>query len=235
MRIKATLTDQSVSSTMWPTSNLRNFMSLAESNLAPGKRLQQKEARRTDIIEAALAEFASQGFTGTKLDDVAVRAGIGKGTIYMYFNSKVSLFEEVVRYTLFPGREMAESYVEDFEGTATELMVNHFRFIYGFFQNEKVPLLLAIVLAEAARFPQLAQFFFDEMIRPSRQLIQDIIERGIASGEFRASASLIHHQLLISPAVLAAIFNLQFHQQEPIDFAVYSEMHIDFILRGLKA
>ena len=88
-------------------------MTKAENTSTPGKRVQQKEARRVAIIEAALEEFTSQGFTATKLEDVAVRAGIGKGTIYLYFHSKEELFEEVVRRTLIPEHRLPENFVTD--------------------------------------------------------------------------------------------------------------------------
>jgi AcrR family transcriptional regulator len=210
-------------------------MTKAENTANPGKRVQQKEARRVAIIEAALEEFTSQGFTATKLEDVAVRAGIGKGTIYLYFNSKEELFEEVVRRTLLPDRMLAANFVADFEGTTAELLTNHFRFMYTFMQSEKVPPLIAMVLGEISRFPQLSQFFYDEMISQSKALLESIIERGVKSGEFRKSASNMYHQILISPALLGVIWNLQFKQQAPLDLAVYSEMHIDFILRALRA
>jgi len=210
-------------------------MNKEEHTGSPSKRVQQKEARRVAIIEAALEEFTSQGFTATKLEDVAVRAGIGKGTIYLYFNSKEELFEEVVRRTLLPEQRLGPNFVADFEGTTAELLTNHFRFMYSFMQHEKVPPVIAMVLGELARFPQLAQFFYDEMISHSRAMLESIIARGVKSGEFRKSAKDMHHQLLIAPALLGVIWNLQFRQQAPLDLAVYSEMHIDFILRALKA
>lgn len=200
-----------------------------------GKRELQKEARRIAIIDAALEEFTAQGFTATKLDDVAVRAGIGKGTIYLYFDSKEQLFEEVVRRNLLPGREVVENYVASFEGSAAELLANHFRNIYCFMQNEKIPPLMAMVLGEAVRFPRLSRFFYDEMVRHSQATLRSIIGRGIASGEFRASAEGIYHQLLFAPVVIGSIWNLQFRELAPVDMQAYSEAHIDFILRALKA
>ena len=210
-------------------------MAKIESTSTPGKRVQQKEARRVAIIEAALEEFTSQGFTATKLEDVAVRAGIGKGTIYLYFSSKEELFEEVVRRTLLPDGKPLSSFVADFEGTTEELLSNHFRFMYTFMQHEKVPPLIAMVLGEIARFPQLSQFFYDEMISQSKAILESIIARGVKSGEFRKAAGNMYHQILISPALLGVIWNLQFKQQAPLDLVAYSEMHIDFILRALRA
>jgi AcrR family transcriptional regulator len=116
---------------------------------SPGKRELQKEARRIAIIDAALEEFTAQGFTATKLDDVAERADIGKGTIYLYFDSKESLFEEVVRRNLLGGEEMIENFIASFEGTTSELLAAHFRGMYQFMQNDKIPPLIAMVLGEA--------------------------------------------------------------------------------------
>jgi AcrR family transcriptional regulator len=211
------------------------IMTKVEKDPSPGKRELQKEARRVAIIEAALEEFTAQGFTAAKLDDVAVRAGIGKGTIYLYFDSKESLFEEVVRRNMLPGRELAENFVTTFEGSAAELVAAHFRHIYFFLQNDKIPPLVAMVLGEAVRFPKLARFFHDEMIRQSQNTMRAIIQRGIQSGEFRASAADIYPQLLISPALLGAIWNLQFRELAPLDLNSYAEAHIDFMLRALKA
>ena len=203
--------------------------------LTPGKREQQKEARRIAIIDAALEEFTAQGFTATKLDDVAIRAGIGKGTIYLYFDSKESLFEEVVRRNLFPGRDNAIRNFEAFEGSASDQLVTHFRNMAAFMQNDKIPPLIAMVLGEAARFPKLSRFFYDEMILQSQHIIRGIIARGIASGEFRSGADRVHNQILIAPVLLGSIWNLQFGTMAPIDMQDYMEVHIDNMLRALRA
>jgi AcrR family transcriptional regulator len=202
---------------------------------SPGKRELQKEARRIAIIDAALAEFTAQGFTATKLDDVAERAGIGKGTIYLYFDSKEILFEEVVRRNLLGGGEIIEKFISSFEGDTAELLAQHFRNMYLFTQNEKIPPLIAMVMGEAIRFPALSRFFYDEVIKPSQELMRRIIRRGVERGEFRADAEEIFVQILIAPVLLGAVSKLQFGAFAPIDMADYSEKHIAFILRALKA
>jgi AcrR family transcriptional regulator len=202
---------------------------------SPGKRELQKEARRIAIIDAALEEFTAQGFTATKLDDVAERAGIGKGTIYLYFDSKESLFEEVVRRNLLGGEEMIENFIASFEGTTSELLVAHFRGMYQFVENDKIPPLIAMVLGEAMRFPALSRFFYDEVIKHSHERMQRIIRRGVESGEFCKEASEIHAELLIAPVLIGALTKLQFGAYVPIDMADYADKHIAFILRALKA
>ncbi len=202
---------------------------------SPGKRELQKEARRIAIIDAALEEFTNQGFTATKLDDVAERAGIGKGTIYLYFDSKESLFEEVVRRNLLGGEEMIENFIASFEGTTSELLAVHFRGMYQFTQNDKIPPLIAMVLGEAMRFPALSRFFYDEVIKQSQERMQRIIRHGVESGEFRKEAGDIYTELLIAPVLIGAITKLQFGAYAPLDMTEYAEQHIAFILRALKA
>lgn len=202
---------------------------------APGKRELQKEARRIAIIDAALEEFTAQGFTATKLDDVAERAGIGKGTIYLYFDSKEILFEEVVRRNLLAGREMVDSFIANFEGSTAELLTQHFRNMYLFTQNPKIPPLMAMIVGEAVRFPALSRFFHDEVIKPSHEFLRRIIRRGVERGEFRADAADVYVQILFAPVLLGALGKLQFGSFAPFDMTDYSEKHIDFILRALKA
>jgi AcrR family transcriptional regulator len=199
-----------------------------------GKRELQKEARRVAIIEAALEAFTSQGFTATKLDEVAERAGIGKGTIYLYFNSKENLFEEVVRHNMFPVRDAAASFLAGFTGSASDLLRSHLRNVYSAMSNPKIPLLMAMIFSEGLRFPSISSFVFKEVISHSQDMIRNIILRGVASGEFRADAAKTPSQLLISPALVASTWNLQYQEHAPLDMNAYIEAHIDFVLRALK-
>jgi len=200
----------------------------------PSKREQQKEARRNAIIDAGFQEFALQGFTAAKLDDVAVRAGVGKGTIYLYFDSKEALFEEVVRKNMFPLRDEAKQFAESFQGTATELLTFHLEKMYETLHQDKMPELVAMIMGETSRFPSLTDFFFKEMIENHQSLLRDIIQKGVDSGEFRESALRQFTQILIAPAMISAIWRLQFDEQSPIDFDEYARAHIEFVLRGLK-
>lgn len=199
-----------------------------------GKREQQKEARRNAIIDAGFQEFALQGFTATKLDDVAVRAGIGKGTIYLYFDSKEKLFEEVVRKNMFPIRDEAKQNVATFQGSATELLTMHFRRMYEVLHEDKMPELVAMIMSEAARFPTIADFFFKEVGSTFQELVTGILKKGIASGEFRDDFPVDYTQLLIAPAMMSALWRLQFDSHAPLDIDAYAKAHIDFILRGLR-
>lgn len=213
---------------------MQESMNKTDNPPLASKREQQKEARRHAIIDAALEEFTAQGFTATKLDHVAVRAGVGKGTIYLYFDSKENLFKEVVRRNMLAGREVVEDFVANFEGSATDLITTHFRNMYCFMQNEKIPPLMAMVFGEAVRFPELSRFFHDEMIKVSQDMLRRILRRGVESGEFRQDALEVYTQLLIAPVLIGAIWKLQFGEIAPLDMQRYADMHIDYLLRALR-
>lgn len=201
---------------------------------SPSKREQQKEARRNAIIDAGFQEFALQGFTATKLDEVAVRAGIGKGTIYLYFDSKEALFEEVVRRNLFPLRDESKHFAEEFKGSATELLTQHINRLYETLHRDKMPQLVAMIMGETARFPSLSEFFFNEMIETHQEVLRGIIQKGVDNGEFRESALINFTQILIAPAMISATWQLQFENHSPLDLDQYAANHIDLVLRGLK-
>ena len=207
----------------------------AQVSQTPSKRELQKEVRRNAIIDAGFEEFAVQGFTATKLDDVAVRAGIGKGTIYLYFDSKESLFQEVVRKNLFPMRDAAQIHAAEFKGSATELLTIHFQRMYLGIHQDRMPQLVAMVMGEASRFPDMADFFFKEIVSSNQELLQNILKKGMESGEFRDNFPVEFTQILMAPAMISAIWRLQFESHSPLDMDAYTQTHIDFVLRGLKA
>ena len=197
------------------------------------KRALQKEIRCNEIIEAGLLEFAAQGFTSTKLDAVAERAGVAKGTIYLYFDSKERLFEAVVRKNLSPENILTNENIAEYTGSMTELLSQHLREMYTVLHSQNIPALVAIVMGEVNRFPKLVDFFFNEMVSKKQGSFHTIIERGIANKEFIESGIENYIQILISPAIMSAIWNLQFENHAPLDVDEYAQVHIDFVLRGL--
>lgn len=210
-------------------------MNNASANPALSRREQQKEARRRDILEAGFQVFAAQGFTATRLDEVAERAGVGKGTIYLYFASKEALFEEVVRVNIFPYRDEAEHRVSEFQGSAAALLASHLEYVYGRMEDEKSPALIALVMGEAHRFPQITEFFFREVISRTQENMRRIIERGIASKEFRRTDVHTFTQILVAPVLIGALWKLQYQALSPLDLKAYARAHIDLVLNGLRA
>src|SRR3954468_5200195 len=145
----------------------------------------RKDARVPEILDAALACFAEKGFAGTRMDDIATRASISKGTIYLYFDSKEALFKALARASIGAQLGLVRSQVAAYEGSAASLL----RFVIGAIGNfaatsDRV-VLGRVLLAEAGNFPELAEFWRREIIDQGLGLMESIIRRGQDSGEFR--------------------------------------------------
>jgi AcrR family transcriptional regulator len=141
------------------------------------------EERPQQIIEAALDVFAERGLASARLEDIAKRAGVSKGTIYLYFPNKEALFREVVRQTVVATIERAER--EIVHGSATEQLRTYLRGYWAFVRSPRFEAIYRLVLAELQNFPDLAQFYSEEVVQRSARLIGRIIQHGIDSGEFR--------------------------------------------------
>ena len=131
--------------------------------------------------------FGQSGFARAKLDDVARQAGVSKGTLYLYFDSKESLFREMVRARVVASLAEVEEFVRGYEGSARELLVELVRRMYTRIRCEPMTRIARLVQGELGHFPELARFYFDEVILRARRLVEQVLERGAASGEFRSS------------------------------------------------
>ena len=128
------------------------------------------EARPDEILEAALTVFGESGFARAKIEDVARRAGVSKGTVYCYFDSKESLFREMVRAKVVASLAEAEVFVRTFDGSARGLLAELIRRMYGRVRREQMMQLARVVQGELPHFPELARFYFDEVILRARRL-----------------------------------------------------------------
>jgi AcrR family transcriptional regulator len=171
----------------------------------------RKESRPDEIIAAALTCFIDRGFSATLLDDVAARAGIAKGTLYRYFESKEELFRAVVRANLVGEISAAERELAASQLPSAELLSE---FIHRMAARIASPAgaLPHVVFAEAARFPDLARFYFDEVITRGLGLVELLIKRGIAAGEFRQVDVRSAAFCIIAPLALETLFR---HGLEP--------------------
>src|SRR5262245_49266865 len=152
---------------------------------AAGAWRRMPEQRPSHIIGAALEAFVENGFTATRLEDVARRAGVSKGTLYLYFDSKEALLEAVVRENIVPFVERAQRRVDEFQGSSADLLVEILRGWWEGMQDSPMGGLPKLVLSEAPNFPDVARIYFDEVVQRVRRLFTSILRRGIESGEFR--------------------------------------------------
>jgi AcrR family transcriptional regulator len=195
----------------------------------------RKEARPEEILAAALASFTERGFAATRLEDVAARAGISKGTLYLYFRSKEELFKAVVRATLVPNLVRVEALAASFEGPSALLLERLLLTMAGVVST-RVGGIPKLVIAEAGNFPDLARFYLDEVVRRGLRLIASILHRGIERGEFRAVD--VDHAVfcVIAPMLIAALWknSLEPHDDTLLDAQALARAHLDLLLRGLE-
>jgi AcrR family transcriptional regulator len=197
----------------------------------------RKEARPAEILEAALAVFAERGYAATRMDDIARHAGVTKGTIYLYFDSKDAVFRSLVQESIGSTIDAQLANAARFEGSASVLLSQILRAIGAFVCSTDRAVLPKIILAEAGNFPQLAEFYRHEVVDKGLALLQSVIARGIAQGEFRDVAPSHAARLAIAPLLLAAFWRTTFARfdKEPYDLAGLVETHIATLLRGLAA
>lgn len=145
----------------------------------------RKDARPEEITAAALELFVERGYANTRLEDVAARAGVSKGTVYLYFANKEELFKAVVREGLVsPLLEMREL-VERFEGPSMELLRMLMSGWWSRIGSTRLAGIPKLMIAEARNFPEIARFYVEEVVEPGQRTIARIVERGIERGEFR--------------------------------------------------
>jgi AcrR family transcriptional regulator len=195
----------------------------------------RKQARPAEILAAALECFRERGFTATRLEDVAARAGVTKGTIYLYYPSKEDLFKAVVRGELTPNIERLEAILEQPGPTAAllERLLTTFEAVVA----SPVSVMPKLVIAEAGNFPDLARFYLENVVHRGLGLIAAILRRGIERGEFRPID--VDHAVpcVVGPLILTALWkhSLGLYEEGPMDVAGVCRAHLDLLLHGLQA
>ncbi|HEY1935967.1 MAG TPA: TetR family transcriptional regulator [Acetobacteraceae bacterium] len=207
------------------------------SDLSPARRRSRRKAARPgEIVEAALRLFAERGYAATKLEDVAAAAGIGKGTIYLYFATKEELFRAVVRQAVLPNLQAAVELAADPDRPAADILrVLAERFLVML--QSDLTAIPKLIVAEAGNFPALAQFYADEVASKGMALIRGILARGIARGEFRPIDLDGALPLFSAPFLMLALWkhSLGRHTDIQIDPRAVVAAHLDILLRGLAA
>lgn len=188
------------------------------------------EARRATILDAALEEFTARGYEAARLDDVAKRAGVAKGTIYLYFADKEALFQDLVRSMVSPVLGTLEQ-MRDVDIPARMLvegMLNTFvREILGTRRKDVVRL----ILTEGTRFPAIAEFYHREVIARVLAIMRPILRRAAERGELPDDSLARFPQLIIAPGLVAIMWNALFEKYEPLDVPEMIRAHIGILFR----
>lgn len=211
------------------TASATNAKHEAGGEAAPASSRALRAAERRDaIVEAAMEEFIVRGFAATRLDDIAKRAGVAKGTIYLHFKDKESMFEELVRTVIVPvvakltalppPTGSVRDLVEAFAG-------NFLKEIIGTRRGD----LVRLIVAEGPRFPAVADFYYREVVSRGIAGMRALIELGIARGEIREKDLARYPQILVAPAMIAVIWQSLFERHAPLDARDMLRVHLDLI------
>ena len=202
-------------------------------------RRRRKDARPQELVEAALQAFSQNGFAGTKIEDIADLAGVAKGTVYRYFETKELLFEAAVRENISPVfaslGAMANLPVSS-RGPmpASELLEAVIRRVYDELVDHPTRrVVMQILITEGSRFPQLTEFYHKEVISKGAAILRKVVKYGIETGEFRSSPILKNPEILMSPAIMATVWKMTFSHVRPLNIKQHIKAHIDLILSGL--
>jgi AcrR family transcriptional regulator len=209
---------------------------MAEEAAAPRRR--RKAARPQEIVAAALEVFAERGFAAARLDDVAARAGVSKGTLYLYFPGKEDLFKAVVRETLLPQLARLEAMGRAADGPVLPLLERFLAELGRVIATSRAGAIPKLVLAEAQNFPEIARFYVDEVIARGLGALGRLVERGIARGELRPVDVAATVPCLVAPLLLLALFRNSLEPFAPPDLLPAEAVvraHLGLLRRGLGA
>lgn len=194
----------------------------------------RKQDRPAEILAAALKTFSIKGFAATRLDEVAKEAGVSKGTLYLYFESKEALFKAVVTEFVVPQIAKAEEQADQYAGSIKELMLNLLEQWRVNVLETELSGLTKIMIAEASNFPEMAKFYLENVIQRMRDFVTKLIDLGIERGEFRQCNSEYTARTFLTTMVFTAIWK---HSLAPYDKNYdtneYLNSSMEIFLRGI--
>jgi AcrR family transcriptional regulator len=186
------------------------------------------------ILAAAFAEFSDKGFLATRLDDIAARGGIAKGTLYLYFGSKEELFEAAVRARIVPVIGQVQTLTSAHDGPTVDLLQLVVRVMHARIATPDVQTLLRILISDGQRFPGLIEFYYREVVSKMFAMLENIVQRGVKRGEYPAGAVTRLPAALVAPALMSAFWQMTFAKEHELPPDQFLDAHLDLIARALK-
>lgn len=201
-------------------------------------RRRRKDARPQELLDAALDLFVEKGFAGTRIEEVAARAGVSKGTLYLYFPSKEELLKAVIRHnlslTIAQGGDLAAS----FEGNTSDLLAALAQTWWERVGETQASGIFKIIITEMRNFPEFAEFYRAEVIEPGCNLVESVLQRGIDRGEFRPVPLMDTAHALIFPMLMLCLHKHSIgactHDIATANPRAFIANHIDLMLHGLR-
>lgn len=198
----------------------------------------RKDARPQELLAAALDLFVDRGYAATRLEDVARRAGVSKGTLYLYFENKEELFKAVVRENIVEVIGKAESDIAAASGASCgELLRTMLNKWWSEVGSTRASGLAKLIMAEAGNFPEIAAFYNDEVIERGNGLIASILRRGVESGEFAPMDAEVMTRVLTAPVLMLMLWSHSFFPCDTgsIDPEAFMAAFLGLVERGIRA
>ena len=192
------------------------------------------EARRQAILKAALTVFAARGFEAARLEDVAARAGVAKGTLYLYFRDKQALFEALVRDAVSPLLEHMRAMAAAPDVSPLQALEAFFAMFQKEVLGTERKLLLRLIMAEGPRFPAIAEFYYREVVSRGLAMMRALAERAGREGQFATDAPARHPQLIVAPLLLAVLWDGLFAKIDPLDVGALLRAHREVLTGGAQ-
>ncbi|WP_050467348.1 TetR/AcrR family transcriptional regulator [Herbaspirillum chlorophenolicum] len=197
----------------------------------------RKQDRPQELLAAAMQLFVERGFAATRLEDVAARAGVSKGTLYLYYENKESLFKSVVRTHMLPLLDEAEAMVDNYPGSSADLLRELMLGWWETAMRSGLNGITKLMMAESGNFPELARFYHEEIIVRSDAMVVRMLERGVTRGEFRQIDTESMKKVIVAPVLMLMLWDQSFGPCSitPIDPQAYLASLVDLCINGLKA
>src|SRR5262245_29156173 len=204
-------------------------MKVAKQRRAPAE-------RPGEILDAALALFVEKGFAATRLDDVAERAGLSKAAIYLYFENKTALFQGVVRQAIAANLGTVEAMVVTYRGPVADLLPRILEFMASRIEQTPLAAVAKLVISESRAFPEIGRFYLKEVIGRGLPLLEALISRGIAQGEFRKVDPALTVRSIVGAMLLAGLWRTVFEPLggEKLDVGALARHHADLMMQALR-
>lgn len=195
----------------------------------------RKADRPDEIVAAALEVFAEKGFAAARLEDIAKRAGVSKGAIYLYFATKEDIFRAVVEQGVAPNLSAVQNILANASADFPVLLRGLVKVLAGVVATTPVGGIVKMVIGESRNFPELAQAWHDQLVRPALAAMTQAIAAAQARGELRPGDPRLHAISLISPLLVGVVWRETFLPvgAEPIDIPALAEQHVELWLRGM--
>lgn len=194
----------------------------------------RKEDRPAEITAAAMSAFAENGFAATKVEDVARRAGVSKGLLYLYFKTKEDLFKAVIRNFVSPKVDALIENIETTDMTAEEFLAGPFLRFAQTIPKSPARILVRLLVSEGPKHPDLVAWYWENIVSRGLAAIRTLIAKGVRAGEFRPSALDSFPHLLVAPVVFSMLWKQLFEDQANLDTDKMIAKHIEFVLESIR-